>query len=355
MSKIGYITFIALITLNAPLLGMNALRKKQEKVSAEQALQSFKVVGENDPIYLELEHVSNLPGETISHPTLKSLTALIKKHLVPNEEIQVKKEDSSLAAYDKNNKPIFFLNISTKENIEKLNALQNELGSTMFSNNKLPTIVLPIMCFVCKYDKYQNPPTQLYTIEVTALPPGESVHSIIVNKNDAKLIRNCAEKVGLALGLFHVKFMDYGNNASYEQWKTKTLGRFYMRDVFFNQQDSRIYFINYRKIKQDNPTVDLNYLNARALGAIKEFANYQEGQAVNEGENYLNFVVYFVRGYLSAYPPDKRKDMVLFLKKILLDALSQNLLEQQKNLPNEKVMDFTNRFIKELNAVFQQH
>jgi hypothetical protein len=64
----------------------------------------------------------------------------------------------------------------------------------------------------------------------------------------------------------------------------------------------------------------------------------------------VNFILYFIKGYLSAYPLDKRKKVAKYLK----EKLSPEL-EEAYNLPSfSKSKAFIGNFIKQLDTIFTE-
>ena len=431
MKIFKYITLIALMIFNHPLLAMKALQKKQAAIAAKQEKKAVATVEKirtrkkeaepskeqpisgpgikvfestlENPIQLNPLAERTIKGQTVGwYPTADTLTKFLntyeplKKYLPGMPEVSVEEstaegnrnialfvayrntnttsEDSSV----KGKKPLFFLKISLSKDIpEKLDVLQKgpvgRFGLKALSDQKYPIIVLQEMFVRYKGNDHKN-----YTIEIMHLAHGESVVSILDSHQDLKLIQRCAESVGRALGLFHVEFMNYHNSSSLEQWTTMIHGDFHMNNVFFDENTSRVYFIDNGDMKESGllPFVDLTSIPRRALVA---FASYREqricelnaikyekkkdyaqqidkqncaNNAKRIGDNSADFVVYFLKGYLSAYPLDKRKKVGDYLQQ-QLNLQFNPKLEEALKWGSPDAEDIRN-FIKKFDEIFTE-
>lgn len=389
MKIFKYVTLTALMAFNVPLLAMNALLKKQVAVATEQATkilkkpireraaklgkgQGIKIFGsEQNPISLQVDKDSN--------PTTEALTNLLNtyqplKEYIPNMPKVVVESSRERGNYtkamyvayrDQNKKEVgpaikgerlFFLKITrfNSENIkEKLENLQKgpvgRFGQKALLNRDFPIIILQEMFFIYRGNENQN-----YTIEVMHLAHGQSAKSIVAS-GDLKAIKDCAEKIGKALGLFHIEFMNYHGHESMsyydywrsiirnkiaellylryhpygyvsitlaQHWTTMVHGDFHLGNVFFDKKTSRVFFIDNAEMREDKLSQDLNALAHNLLSRM------------SNNDSFTNFARYFNNGYLSAYPLDKRKYIAAFLKEIYLDvqSLQQNAANIDQNL-----------------------
>jgi hypothetical protein len=349
MKFFTYITLIALMICGNPLLAM----KEQEGVETEQEKKAvetlkklrkkqpefgagIKIFGSDEnPISLELEGVLKTSGEICWYPTEAALTNLfntyspLKEYLpnMPKAMVEKNREEGGsmtgalfVAYRDKNQsiegtavkgKPLFFLKISNSQEIPtKLDALQKgpvgRFNREAFSNPELPIIVLQEMFFICRGKNSKN-----YTIEVMHVAHGKQVSSIIKSAPDTT-IKNCAEKVGKALGLFHIYFMNYHNSNDPAEWTTMIHGDFNARNIFFYEKSGRVYFI-------DNADMRESY-------RIKNDFVFFPDEARDP----------FIKGYLSAYPLDKREFMTAYLKKQGLIAEKKPMQELEETIQQKK-------------------
>ena len=339
MKIFKYITLIAFMICDNPLLAMNeqeAVETEQEKkaIATIEKLRKkepesgagIKVFGSNEnPISLALE--KNDRGEW--HPTPDALTKLLntyeplKEYLPSMPKVMVEKSSAIgngnialFVAYRKDyrtakgdiveKQPLFFLKISRSDpqfdlqNVPKtLDALQKgpvgRLGRKTISNPDLPIIVLQEMFFIYKGNDNKN-----YTIEVMHGAHGEQANDIIEH-GDLALIKRCAEKIGRALGLFHLQFIKYNNSNSPTEWTTMIHGDFHYDNVFFDANTSRVYFI-------DNAGMHIGKLS-------KDFDHML--RLAYRTKNYPTFLLYFIKGYLSVYPTDKKIMIAKYLKETI--------------------------------------
>ena len=356
---------------------MKALQKKQAAIATKQEKKAtatlkklrkgqpqggsgIKIFGsDKNPISLELE--KSAKGGW--YPTTNALTNLLntyeplKDYMPGIPEVMVEKStgkgvrnDALFVAYRNANqtaesgfvkgKPLFFLKISRADLQgipKKLEELQKgpvgRFGLKAMSNRELPIIVLQEMFFI-----YRGQDNKNHTIEVMHIAHGKQLSAIIDShdQND----QQWAEKVGKALGLFHLEFMKYNNSSSPMDWKTMTHGDFHLGNVFFDEKTSRVYFIDNVGMSIENPFEDLKFLIDLTIHGFSDW---------NKDSRTVNFVLYFIKGYLSAYPLDKRKSVVTDLKEEL--NFNQNY-QWAANRPEKQV--FIGKFIDKLNAVFTQ-
>lgn len=395
MKKFKYIWLLTLVAWKAPLLAMNALQKKQAEIkqkAAEKIQKAFRkrrgqgitVFGSPEkPISLELEKVTktnNSNWETIDvwYPTPEALEKMLKEHVGHIPNVFVKKSDASGAntgaifvAYPagprEEQTPLFFLKISRADLTsvpQKLDALQKgpigRFGVKALSNRDLPIIVLQEMFFT-----YKGNDNKIYTIEVMHPAHGKQLSRIMRTEEDIddpthpnygkrtpetaeylKLVQKCAEKVGKALGLLHVEFMNYHNSNLPLNWTTLIHGDFHMGNVFFDDEKSRVYFIDNEKMKENkSPIMDFNilvYLTDIALTDMVKSLPLRK---------YENFLLYFIEGYLSAYPLEKRKYIAAYLKDLLGRQINLKLQYYTDN-KYQRFYTKTETFMNQLNAVF---
>jgi|GEM_PF-1506740 hypothetical protein len=417
MKIFKYITLIALMIFNNPLLAMEEqpavediqkesaqekkavatiekLRKKQPELGA-----GIKIFGSDEnPISLELEQ--NDKGEW--YPTTNALTKLLntyeplKEYLPGIPKVMVEKSAEAghrtgaiFVAYRNENqtaegafvkgRPLFFLKISaelSKTVPKKLDDLQKgpvgRFGLKAISNPDLPIIVLQEMFFI-----YQDKNKKNYTIEVMHLAHGEKIVSIFEH-GDLTLIQHCAEKLGRALGLFHVEFMNYHNSTSLAEWTTMIHGDFHLNNVFFDKKNSRVYFIDNGDMHEDKllPFLDLESIRMRSLIVLTSYRDqrmcegmaerYQGWKQYTEqiekeeeakhakkiADNNANIVIYCLKGYLSAYPLDKRRKVGAYLQQYLKTEFNIELESAKKwSFPHEKDIE---SFIAKFDAVFTE-
>lgn len=371
MKVLKYIMLVALIIWSDPLQAMNeqkAVEAEQEKKAINLLKESIrkrnaklgkgtgiKVFGSTEnPISLELEENSN--GEW--YQTTNALAQMLKQYVPHIPKLVVEKsnakgdmniglfvayrDESKTTAGDAiKGKPLFFLKISRPSllNIPKsLDALQKgPIGRLSLHNRNLPIIVLQEMFFICKGKDNKN-----YTIEVMHMAHGKQLSNILETETDLTLIQRCAEKVGKALGAFHAKFMNYHNSESPGDWETMTHGDFSVFNVFFDAKTARVYFIDNGTMDTDKPYKDVARLKSLAYLAIDEC-----------NEKYANYVIYFIKGYLSAYALDKRKSMAQYLKDSYLTDRTAYL--QRKSITQHpETIPFIDRFITEINHTFSE-
>lgn len=316
MKDFTYIMFIPLMLFNAPILAMNALQKKEvngatikERSDAikkafrkghGQEIKAFEIDFKDS----DLQEITRL-GNQYWIPTPEALRDFFNTQGMPKNIVE-KSNDmggytvASFILYRDENKtteglaikgePLFFLKIGLKdyeEVLKKLIELEKgpiaSFNRNALSNKAYPIIVLHEMFLIYK-DKNQIK----YGIEVMHLAHGEQVSSIMKNDSDTSIKKDCAEKVGKALGLFHLYFMNYHNSSDPKQWTTMTHGDFHSRNIFFNKKSGRVYFIDNADMrKSNNIWFDLFFFPEKDS---------------------------FLKGYLSAYPEDKREVMATYLK-----------------------------------------
>jgi hypothetical protein len=341
MKIFKYITLIAFMICNNYLLAMEEqtavediqkesaqekkavatiekLRKKQPEFGA-----GIKIFGSDEnPISLALE--KNDIGEW--YPTANALTKLLntyeplkeyrpgipkvmveKSSAIGNRNIALfvayRDENKSIGGVAIKGKPLFFLKVSISDYVydipKRLDALQKgpvgRFGRNALSNRELPIIVLQEMFFI-----YKGNDNKAYTIEVMHLAHGQQLSNII-DSNDFALIQRSAEKVGKALGLFHIYFMNYNNSNSPTEWTTMLHGDFHYDNVFLDNKTSRVYFIDNASMCTGKPLKDFDLLL----------------RLVYRTKNYSTFLLYVIKGYLSAYPTDKKIIIAKYLKTII--------------------------------------
>lgn len=431
MKNFQYIMLIAFMVFNTPLLAMNALERKQVSVAAEQEKKAVAIVkklrirkkakldkgqseggagvkifgSEQNPISLRLKEETRKTahGEIVGwYPTPEALTNLLntypplKEYIPGMPDVKVEKSTEAgvktgamFVAYRNDNKkaegslvkgkPLFFLKISdhSSQDVPKhLDELQKgpvgRLGLKALSNPDLPIIVLQEMFFF-----YRGKDNKNYTIEVMHLAHGKQVVSIL-KREDLTLTQRCAEKVGRALGLFHVEFMNYHNSPSLAQWTTMIHGDFHLNNVFFDEKTSRVYFIDNGTMKEDTllPFIDLTFIPRRSLIVFNSYRDQRMSEGMAEryqrrnqhteqiekeeeakhakktGDNDTNFVIYCLKGYLSAYPLDKRKKVGDYLQQHLKTEFNKELEAAKKqNFPHEEDIEI---FIAKFDAIFAE-
>lgn len=358
MKILKYITLIALMICNIPSHAMNALQRKQAAVAAAQekkavsTVQKFRIrkkqtkSPKEQPIsgpgikrvevFTPLALEKNSKGEW--YPTTDALTKLLNEHVplkgglvVENSTEQGARNIALFVAYRNaytttkglsiEKRPLFFLKISRSDLqgiSDKLDKLQKgpvgEFNLKALSDRELPIVLLQEMFFIYKGNDNKN-----YTIEVMHLAHGKMVNTLIDDHNEND--QQWAAKIGKALGLFHLEFMNYNNSSSPKNWTTMAHGDFHMGNVFFDEKGSRVYFIDNSDMHIDNPFKDLEFLN--------KIANYGFDEALDaerpEGKkkNTLNFILAFIKGYLSAYPLKTRGSMAAYIKEKLKPAYDQ--------------------------------
>ena len=300
---------------NRPLLTREEAATKIQKFYKRKKLERKKLAGAGirifEPLGLVLETYPN------TNPTAEALADLLNTHEQDKDYIAglpkviVKKINfggafhrAQFAAYQDTEipgeKPLLFLKISNDPSMpEKLDALQKgpvgRFGFMARSNKELPIIALQEVFFIYK-DQMGNK----HTIEVMHPAPGKTLSELMEDPQED----HYAEKVGKALGLFHVYFMNYHNSGDPKDWRTMIHGDFSAGNVFFDKTTSRVYFIDNGGMREEErPLKDLIMLGMPlALQPILRDPN-------------RNWWSYFMKGYLSAYPVDKRKLMLDYLTK----------------------------------------
>jgi len=347
MKIFKYITLIAFMICNNHLLAMeeqtaatDIQKESEQEKKAVATIEKFrkkqpelgagiKIFGSDEnPIPLALE--KNDRGEW--YPTADALTKLLNtyeplKEYLPNMPKVIVEKSSAIGtlsialfvAYRDENKsiggvaikgkPLFFLKISVSNSPtaetsnfdmpKALDALQKgpvgRLALKAMSNPDFPIIVLQEMFFIYKGNDNKN-----YTIEVMHLAHGEQAYSIIESR-DLALLKRCAEKIGRALGLFHLQFIKYNNSNSPTKWTTMIHGDFHYNNVFFDAKTSRVYFIDNSGMSKGAPLEDFRHML----------------RLVYRSKNYSTFLLYFIKGYLSAYPTDKKIMIAKYLKETI--------------------------------------
>lgn len=417
MKIFQYIMLIALMIFNIPLFAMNALRKKQIAIAEKRANNllkrsirkkeaklgkgaGIKIFGSNEkPIDLQLECYTN----NECYPTTKALTDLLntytpfKEYMPGMPKVIVEKSTEAgnrtgalFVAYRYNNqeterRPLFFLKISSQSSSsvpETLDKLQKgpvgRFGLKAISNPDLPIIVLQEMFFICRGRNNKN-----YTIEVMHLAHGEKIVKIL-NDGDLASIKHCAERYGLALGLFHVEFMQYNNSDDPAKWTTMAHGDLHLNNVFFDPKNSRVYFIDNGEMAESKllPFLDLPFIYPRSKEVLKSYSNQRIAQsgasrlkrkkasgaeiseeqikekeneakkAQQEGDRNANFVIHCLKAYVSAYPSDKRKQIGDYLKNSLIPLLNEDLEYAQRN--SEPHLQDIQTFIAQIDAALKQ-
>jgi hypothetical protein len=415
MKFFTYITLIALIACSNPLLAKKARPRKQVAIAAAQPKQEvqkqeetarekkaiatltkirkeqqkvgmgIKIFGSDEnPIPLALE--KGVGGHWF--PTTEALTNLLNTYKPLKEYMpgmpQVIVEKSTAEGFRTNaaffayrnaspkahgtfvkGKPLFFLKISWFGwNIpERLDALQKgpvgRFGLKAMSNRELPIIVLQEIFF-----KYQDKDKMDYTIEVMHLAHGEEVYSGIIKANltnltltqqigavlglfhrDLTLIQDCGEKVGKALGLFQVEFMQYKHSISPNDWRTMIHGDFHTGNVFFDKKTSRVYFIDNSGMREGGTLFkDLGFLEINLSEALSSWDKDKRNAIAS-------FLLSFIKGYLNAYPLDKRKYMVEYLREDLGRRFNRLYASTSTQSGARYFMD---NFIKKLNEIFDK-
>ena len=297
---------------NRPALAMEASKLADAGRRTGAGIQIF---GREEPLVLELE-------EGTPYPTEKALTDLLNTYIPNLREVIVKKINFGRALFEAypveipGEKPLLFLKISDDSSIsEKLYALQKgpvgRFGSMERSNKELPIIVLPEVFFIYK-DQMGNK----HTIEVMQPAHGKMLSELM---NEPQGDQSYAEKVGKALGLFHAYFMNYHNSGDPKDWKTMSHGDFHIDNVFYDAQRYRVYFIDNERMREgENLLIDLATLGMPL--SMHGLLRYPE--------NKRNWWSHFIKGYLSAYPVNKRK---LMLDYLLSDRNDATALEKEEN------------------------
>ena len=297
---------------NRPALTREAAATKIQKFYKRKKLDDagIRIFGRDEPLELDLERYPN------TNPTEQALTKLLNTHEqdkdyipgLPSVTVNSIRLGGWLhrghfAAYKGagrlGEKPLLFLKISNDSSIpEKLEALQKgpigRFNSKAMSNKELPIIVLQEVFFIYKDQKGNK-----CTIEVMHPAPGEVFSKLTAHQD-------YAEKVGKALGLFHVYFMNYHNSRDPKDWTTMIHGDFHGDNIFYNAQRSRVYFIdNASMCEGENPLKDVRGL----LSNGSRLTMYD----VLLGCRDCNWKKFFIKGYLSAYPVNKRILMLNYL------------------------------------------
>ncbi len=331
---------------NRPLPTTEEAAKKIQKFYKRKKLADagirtgagIKIFGSDEsPIELELEKVRMWDGTIIArYPTEKTLTELLNRHeqdrdYIPDlPKVIVKKintigagHGALFAAYRDENerdKPLLFLKVSQHPSVAKdLEALQKgpvgRFGFMARSNKELPIIVLQEVFFI-----YKDKENKKHTIEVMHLAHGEMLSSLM---EKAQEDQSYAEKVGKALGLFHAYFMNYHNSDSPTDWTTMIHGDFNTGNVFFDKTTSRVYFIDNGGMREGrSPSVDIATLGMPL--SMHGLLRYPE--------NKRNWWSHFIKGYLSAYPVNKRKLMLDYLLSDRNDTTALEKEEIRRNL-----------------------
>ena len=395
------------MTCNDPLLAMNALKQKQAAIAAEQekekkavaTVEKFRIrkeqpkvpkkqpisghgikfFGEDNPIYLDLEKKEVQPWASPTdewYPTEKALTNLLntyeplKKYIPDMPKVEVEKSTGGqktgamFLAYRKDYKtakgnivekqPLFFLKISSKSAksiTEKLDNLQKgpvgRLGLKALSNPDFPIIVLQEMFFI-----YKDKDNTSNALEVMHLAHGEQL-SRIVRSQDLTLIQRSVKKTGRALGLFHVYFMNDNNSSDPEKWKTMVHGDFHLGNVFFDDNTSRVYFIDNGDMRIGEPSIDFDLLDGLSLRAIEPPSSIEEEDPTRlRPEQYADFILNFLKGYLSAYPLDKRKIIATYLRKLVEQGAKDRIEYNATVLGLKKVPKHIQKFLNNLDTMF---
>ena len=275
-------------------------------------------------------------------------------------EVIVEKSDkagirtgATFVAYRKKNskeekRPLLFLKIGAEGSEfvpKKLDNLQKgpvgRFGLKALSNPELPIIVLQEMFFI-----YQDQNKKQYTIEVMHLAHGKQLFDLIDSHDQDD--QQWAEKIGKALGLFHLEFMNYHNSKDPEKWKTVIHGDFHLGNVFFDEKTSRVYFIDNGDMHEDNPFKDFPNIHRILLLALNEY----EATPDPFKNRKINFCLSFIKGYLSAYPLAKRKLLVPYMKAKL--KFDEKLKEYTRKWPNEPDTKFIEKVVTSLNEIFEK-
>jgi hypothetical protein len=370
---------------NIPLLAMQALQRKQTAIAKQESakkikrwwhtqhaskeaskghgpeIKKFDSSKEHPIVFKQLE--KNNKGEW--YPTPEDLTALLntyrplKEYIPGMPAVMVEKSNAKgirntalFVAYRNahkksegsfaKGKPLFFLKISRsdlQDIPEKLDELQKgaigRFGLKAMSNPELPIIVLQEMFFI-----YRGNDNKKYTIEVMHLAHGEDL-SVVIDHHDENN-QQWAQKVGKALALFHLEFMNYRHSKDPAAWTTMVHGDFHLGNVFFDEKTSRVYFIDNAGMEMDNPYKDLEFLASLMMHGFSD--------AVDSPASFklLNFIRYFIKGYLSAYPLEKRTALCEYLKQQL------NVDKQIKLARREKSINVRIQFKEDLYAIFAE-
>ena len=337
-----------------------AAAKKILKFYKRKNSPGIKIFGRDEPIELELEKVA-WNGRIIEKlPTEQALTDLLNTHeqgkdyipglpkVIVKKKAHIGAENEALfVAFDAlTGDPVLFLKISKElwRVPEKLDALQKgpvgRFGFMAMKDKELPIIVLQEVFFI-----YKDKMGDKHTIEVMHLAHGEMVSDLMQKPGKDQ---GYAEKIGKALGLFHVYFMNYHNSRDPEDWTTMLHGDFHASNVFFNEERSRTYFIDNGRMRKGVLMIDLNFLYDAIEDALVGVGSISHPEVLSSeilqkaiasrqmAAQKLAFLVNFIKGYLSAYPSDKRELMRNYLKTQLEDRLYRPnyIAEYQTNWRN---------------------
>ena len=267
------------------------------------------------------------------YPTVESFEALLNSKYEGSKytvhEIPVDKFSRVYSALSESGQN-FFLKISNNEDTSKnLAAVQEQFIKKMphesANSNSASSVQAgyPIITKVERFFIYKCGKSHEEIIEVTQAAQGQSISDIFNNGknfvNNIQTKKECLHAVGRALGLFQQAFMIYRILDKPESWLTASHNDLHPDNVFYDQHDSQVYFID-NETMRDRCSV-LEDFNTFI------FDNLFLYNCVNKNKNnykiYLDLYCAFLEGYLASFPTDKIIPLGLYLKKVTTEKLAQ--------------------------------
>jgi hypothetical protein len=277
------------------------------------------------------------------YPTTEALKQLLHNEYfleIPTNELTIKsvpigrsKSSKKIYCASIKNKPIFFLKISKdiESHIRLASIQQGSIGRLRIKarytdeNILIHNKNLPILTWIEKLFVYTNPQEKKQTIEMAHAAKGKSVNEILETESLPSKIK-CVKAVGKALGFFQQAFMNYTNLPGPDEsptdcsWLTICHGDLHSNNVFFDDINSQVYFI-------DNESMENQCSMDKAFYDVYKFISLSSLFATHD---YPAILISYLKAYIESFPIEKRAFLAESLRdnyqySFLGNFLTQNL------------------------------
>ena len=177
-------------------------------------------------------------------------------------------------------------------------------------------------------------------IEVTYAARGRAICTILSSEKDVdKAIRERGLiATGRSLGLFQQIFMNYHNSHNPQEWTTTKHGDFNSRNIFYDDVESQIYFI-------DNETMqDISSISIDFIRFLKSLFH------VIKTDDLYKFSILYIKGYIESFPIKRRIPIIKYLKELdsLVNIINGKVVNPDSFL--EKLYSYFDTIIAECNG-----